>query len=63
MFTPCPDAGSNPGPLDYKSEALPTELCGPSSILRLKHVYKPYNVFEIYMIKKLKQSDLLNDHY
>ena len=36
LFTPCPDGGSNPGPLDCKSEALPTELCGPLSISCLK---------------------------
>ena len=27
MLNVCPDPESNPGPLDCKSEALPTELC------------------------------------
>ena len=27
MLSPCPDAGSNPGPLDCKSEALPFGSC------------------------------------
>ena len=40
MFTPCPDGGLNPGPLDCKSEALPTELCGPSSNNLFKDEYK-----------------------
>ena len=40
----CPDLGSNPGPLDCKSEALPTELRGPLGIIQLKNVYKIYHV-------------------
>ena len=40
MFTPCPDTGSSPEPLDCKSEALPTELCGPLSTLLFKDIYK-----------------------
>ena len=39
-----PDPGSNPGPLDCKSEALPTELCGPLSIFLFKDVYEPNDV-------------------
>ena len=39
MITPCPDVGSNPGPLDCKSYMLPTELCGPLSNTLFKDVY------------------------
>ena len=44
MFMPCPDGGSNPGPLDYKSEEIPTELCGPLSITLFKDVYEHNDV-------------------
>ena len=40
MFTPCPDGGLNPLPLDCKSVALPTELCRPLSITLFKDVYE-----------------------
>ena len=40
MIAPCPDPGSNPGPLDCKSEVLPSELCGPMSVTLFKDVYK-----------------------
>ena len=36
MLNVCPDPGSNPGPLDWKSEALPTELRGPLGIIQFK---------------------------
>ena len=39
MLTPRPDEGFNPGPLNCNSEALPTELCGPLSIILFKDVY------------------------
>ena len=32
IFTPGPDPGSNPGPLECKSEALPTDLFGTLGI-------------------------------
>ena len=44
MYTPCPDEGSNPGPLDCKSEALPTELCGPLDRTTFNDVYKHNDV-------------------
>ena len=40
MFTPFLEEGSNPAPLDCKSEALPTELCGPLWITAFKDVYE-----------------------
>ena len=49
----CPDPGSNPGPLDCKSEELPTELRGSIGIIQVKDVYKIYHVSNcvIMMIK------------
>ena len=35
----CPDPGSKPGPLDCKSEELPTELRGLLGIIQVKDVY------------------------
>ena len=67
MFTTCPDGGLNPGPLDCKSEALPTELCGPLSIDMLKDVYELNNVSNDIIfndnkfISHLKQSELSDD--
>ena len=54
-ITPCPEPGSNPGPLDWKSEALPTELCGPMSIILFKDTFKLNDVTNnvILMIIKL----------
>ena len=55
MFTPCPDGGSNPGPLDCKSVALPTDLCGPLSMTLFKDVYELNDVSNdvILIIKRL----------
>ena len=44
MQNVCLNPGSNPGPPGCKSEALPTELCGPLSIALLKDVYELNNV-------------------
>ena len=52
MFTPCSDAGSNQEPLDCKSEALPTELCGPSNVL-FEDVYKLNDVSNEVILNKI----------
>ena len=54
-FTPCPDGGASPAPLDSKSEALPTQLCGPFSITLFKDVYELNDVsnYVILMIIRL----------
>ena len=33
----CPDPGSNQGPLDLQSNALPTELSGPANVPINRH--------------------------
>ena len=56
MFTRCPDAGSNPGPLESKSEALPIELCGSLSIALFKDVYELNNVSNDITLMKISLS-------
>ena len=54
MQNVCPDPGSNPGPLDCRSEALPTELRGPLGIIQFKDIYKIYHVSHcVIMMKKI----------
>ena len=60
MFTPCPDAGSNPGPLDCKSDTLPTELCGPLSINLFKDVYKLNDVSNDVILMIIRGYQSLN---
>ena len=68
MFTPYPDPGLNPGPLDCKSDTLPTWLCWPLDINLFKDIYKlDVSNYIILMMKKvishLKESESLNDFY
>ena len=55
-----PRRGSNPGPLDCKSEALPTELCGPLSIIMFKNIYELNNVFNDIILMIISLSVTLN---
>ena len=64
MLSVRPDGGSNPSPLDCKSEVLPTEQCGPWSITLFKDINELNNVYNFNnnkFISHLKQSKLSND--
>ena len=39
MFTPCPNPGENPGPLDCKSVTVPSELRWPLNVPAVKDVH------------------------
>ena len=60
MFTPCPDPGSNSGPLDYKLEAPPTELCRPLGIILFKDAYIKF-IYDVsnYVISMIKSYQSL----
>ena len=62
MFTPWPDAVWSQEPFDCKSDTLPTELCGPLSIILIMrtNVYKLNDVSNnvIQVIYHLKQCEL-----